>query len=74
LDWQKDRATFQIDSQTLFETQTVPEASLGFVVWVDNQYAAFPPDGRLRFGTLNNLEAAWIEIRQLTINGQEAIC
>jgi hypothetical protein len=43
---------------------------LGFVLWVDNQYAAFPPDGRIRFGSLENPEPAWIEVRNLSINGQ----
>jgi hypothetical protein len=73
LEWQEERASFQIDSQTLFETPTAPHASLGFVVWVDNQYAAFSPDGRLQFGSLANSEPAWIELRQLSINGQEPV-
>jgi hypothetical protein len=71
LDWQKAQATFQVDGQPLFETKVVPDSPLGFVLWIDNQYAAFHPDGRLRFGTLDNPEPAWIEVRQLTINGLE---
>ena len=73
LEWRKERATFQVDGQILFETKTAPDAALGFVVWVDNQYAAFPSDGRLRFGSLANPEPAWIELRQLTLNGKEPV-
>jgi hypothetical protein len=32
------------------------------VIWVDNQYAAWPPSGRLSYGTLENHLQAWIEI------------
>jgi len=43
--------------------------SLGFggVLWIDNQYAAFPPDGRLSYGTLASPESEWLEIRLLEI-------
>jgi hypothetical protein len=70
LDWKNDRAIFQVDGRVLFETEIVPQGPLGFVLWVDNQYAAFPPDGRIRFGTLENPEPAWIEVRNLSINGR----
>jgi hypothetical protein len=34
---------------------------------MDNQYAAWGPDGRLKYGTLPNM-SAWIEIRELKIS------
>jgi len=71
LEWQPEGAIMQVDGEKLFETKVVPTEPLGFVVWVDNQYAAFRPDGQLRFGTLENPEPAWIEIRELTFNGQK---
>jgi len=70
LDWCEDQAVFQVDGRRLFETVIVPQGPLGFVLWVDNQYAAFPPDGRVGFGTLENQEPAWIEIKNLIINDQ----
>lgn len=70
LDWQNERATFQIDGREIFETEIVPKGPLGFVLWVDNQFAAYPPDGRIKFGSLENPEPAWIEVRELSINGQ----
>jgi len=43
-------------------------SGLGIVLWVDNRYAAYPPDGRIRYGALKNPEAAWIEIKDLTVS------
>jgi hypothetical protein len=62
IQWVRDRVTFQVDDQT-FETPLTPNGPLGLVIWIDNQFAAFPPDGRLSYGTLPFSEAAWLEIR-----------
>jgi hypothetical protein len=35
------------------------------VLWIDNQYAALPPKGRLSFGTLPVPQPAWIEIADI---------
>jgi hypothetical protein len=37
------------------------------VIWIDNQYAALPPTGRLSFGALPNPQPAWIEISDLSL-------
>jgi hypothetical protein len=34
---------------------------------IDNQYAAFIPDGKIGFGVLENPEPAWLEIKELEI-------
>jgi hypothetical protein len=60
--WEAGQATFRLDGTSVLETGTSPGAPLGLVVWVDNQYAAWRPDGRLGWGTLANPEPAWIEI------------
>ena len=49
------------------QTNISPNGPLSLVIWVDNQYAALPPRGRLRYGTLPNPEPAWLEIRELSI-------
>lgn len=61
LDWHSDRVTFHLDGEVVFETSVVPSSPLGLVIWVDNQYAALPPNGRFGYGTLANENAAWIE-------------
>ena len=66
LDWHTDGVSFAVDGESCFSTPVVPRAPLGLVLWIDNQYAAFPPDGRLRFGTLPNL-SAWLELADLAI-------
>jgi hypothetical protein len=40
---------------------------LGLVLWIDNQYAAFPPTGRLRIGSLLNPESAWLELADVEV-------
>jgi hypothetical protein len=67
LNWQAQRVTFRVDGEIKLQTDAVPRGPLGLVLWVDNQFAAFSPDGRIRFGTLENPEAAWIEIQDLRV-------
>ena len=64
---QPAQAAFLIDGQTRFETPVVPRGQLGFVLWIDNQYAAFRPDGRLASGTLKTEQAVTLEVADLTI-------
>ncbi len=65
LEWRADRVRFLLDGELRFETTTAPRAPLGLVLWIDNQYVAFPPTGRLRFGRLPNPEPAWLELADL---------
>jgi hypothetical protein len=54
-----------VDDETVLHTPVTPRGPLGLVIWIDNQYAAVPPDGRLRFGALENPEPAWIEVEMI---------
>jgi hypothetical protein len=56
-----DLVSFRVDGNPVLETGLVPNGPLGLVMWVDNQYAALPPDGRLSFGNLATEEVAWVE-------------
>lgn len=67
LRWDQNAASFQVDGVKVFETSLVPHPPLGLVLWIDNQYLSFPPNGRLRYGTLENSDSAWLEIRSLAI-------
>ena len=62
LEWHIKGVIFRLDGRTVLETPLAPAGPLGLVIWVDNQYAAWPPSGRLSFGSLANSQAAWIEI------------
>ena len=68
LEWQADGVRFEVDGAVALETAQVPRAPLGLVLWIDNQYAAFPPQGTLRFGTLANPEPAWLELAEIEVS------
>ena len=62
LDWQPDGVTFMVDGDTIAAAPVAPRGPLALVLWIDNQYAALPPTGRLRYGTLANPGPAWLEV------------
>ncbi len=68
IDWRRDEVGFSLDGESVLRTQLSPLGPLGLVLWIDNQFAALPPDGRLRYGTLENPEPAWIELRGISVN------
>ncbi|MCC6957760.1 MAG: hypothetical protein IT316_13260 [Anaerolineales bacterium] len=65
LEWQAGQVRFEVDGDPLLCTAVSPCGPLGLVVWIDNQYAAFRPDGGLGYGTLETRQPAWIEVRNL---------
>ena len=62
LDWQAQQVRFWVDDGLVLETPFAPRPPLGLVIWIDNQFLAFRPNGRLQAGTQAILEPAWIEI------------
>jgi len=68
LTWREGVVEFFLDGALVFETAISPVGRLGFVLWIDNQFMAFPPDGRLRYGTLKNPDPVWIEVFNLEIS------
>jgi hypothetical protein len=62
MEWRDGSVHFHVDDQLVLETEVAPASPLGLVIWIDNQYAAFPPDGRLRSGALLSQEETWIEV------------
>jgi hypothetical protein len=67
LDWRDERVSFEVDNVSVFESAVSPEPPLGLVIWIDNQYAAFTPEGKIGFGVLENPEPAWLEIKDLDL-------
>jgi hypothetical protein len=66
--WLREGVEFGVDGRTILKTSIGLASPLGLVIWIDNQYAAWTPEGRLAYGTLDN-PAAWLEIRELEVNG-----
>ena len=67
LDWQPGTTTFKVDGQVVLTTQVSPRGQLGLVLWIDNQYAAFTPQGSLLFGRLPTPETAWVELKDIKV-------
>lgn len=67
LTWEEKRVSLEVDNVEVFESAVSPNPPLGLVIWIDNQYASFTPDGKIRFGVLANPEPAWLEIKELEI-------
>lgn len=67
LEWLPDRARFFVNETMIHETDIAPAGPLGLVIWIDNQFAAFRPDGRWKFGTLENFTPAWMEVDAVEI-------
>ena len=67
LEWREEHVSFEVDEVPVFESPVSPNPPLGLVIWIDNQYAAFTPEGKIGFGVLENPEPAWIEIKDIEI-------
>ncbi|MCJ7569048.1 MAG: family 16 glycosylhydrolase [Anaerolineales bacterium] len=65
IEWLEKGAHFSVDGETVLQTTVSPPAPLGFVAWIDNQYAIASPAGGFRFGVLPLAEEQWLEIRSL---------
>ena len=67
LDWLPDSVCFRVDGQPVHAAPTAPRGPLGFIAWIDNQYAVVTPQGRFQFGTLTIHEPQWLALDQVTI-------
>ena len=67
LEWSQNRVVWYVDEAQAFESFVSPNPPLGLVIWLDNQYASFTPDGKIGFGVLENPEPAWLEIEGLEV-------
>lgn len=67
LEWSPKRVVWEVDDVPVFESPVSPNPPLGLVIWIDNQFAAFTPDGKLSFGLLEG-EEAWLEIDDLLMS------
>ena len=66
LDWLSDEATFSVDGKLALHVLRPPTRPLGFVAWLDNQFAIATPRGDFRFGTLD-CGPQWLEMDSIRI-------
>lgn len=68
LEWSQRGVAWYVDEVLTFESSASPNPPLGLVIWIDNQFASFTPDGKIGFGVLENPEPAWLEISNLNLS------
>lgn len=67
LRWSEGRSAFWVDDALILETPVSPRSPLGLVLWIDNQFTAWRPNGNIGFGVLENTEPAWLEVKDLVL-------
>ena len=67
LDWQLNGVSYIVDGNPIFTTPISPDGPLGLVLWIDNQYAAFTPQGKISVGTLSSDTPFWLELENLSV-------
>ena len=66
LEWRQTEALFWVDDQLMLRAPQPPTRPLGFIAWLDNQYAVATPRGVLRFGALAS-GPQWFELDSVSI-------
>ena len=70
IDWRRAGATFAVDGAVVHEAPDAPRGAMGFITWIDNQYAVVTPKGRLGFGLVPVERPQSLTIERVTIEGQ----
>ncbi len=65
IDWEIDRTRFLVDDQIILDTDRSPRGPMGFIAWIDNQYAIVTPQGQFKFGLVDVEEEQWLEIESI---------
>jgi hypothetical protein len=65
--WLEQRVIFRVDEKEVMSSTVSPKKPLGFVAWIDNQYATISPMEGLRFGVLPTTEGQWLQLGDLQI-------
>lgn len=67
LEWQPDSAVFRVDGLERLRSPAPPRGPLGFVTWIDNQYAIASLEGKFGFGLCEVRAEQWLELEGLVI-------
>jgi hypothetical protein len=67
LDWLEREAVFRVDGVERLRSPAPPRGPLGFVLWLDNQYAIASRDGRFGFGLCEAREEQWLEVEGVKV-------
>ncbi len=67
LDWQPGEARFTVDGVVRLRSPASTNRPLGFVMWIDNQYAIASEAGQFGFGVTPLPEAQWLEVQNFKL-------
>ena len=68
IEWSKQAAIFTVDDVVVLNTQDPPDGPLGFVLWIDNQFAVASPLKGFHFGTTLTKHNEWLEVKILELS------
>lgn len=66
IDWFPRRVRFAVDGRTVLDTDRSPRGPLGFIAWIDNQYAIVTPQGHFGWGLVGG-GGQWLELQNFSI-------
>jgi hypothetical protein len=72
IEWEHACATFCVDGRPVLRAPHPPTAPLGFVAWIDNQFAVARPEAGLRFGVLPTADPQALDILSAEITSGAA--
>lgn len=67
MEWHTEQVRFWVDGEQVHQTRFSPGGRLGFVAWVDNQYAVVTPQGRFGFGVVGTTAPQSLHLERLSI-------
>jgi len=70
LEWEMEHTSWYVNDALIFESTVSPKPPLGVIIWIDNQYAAFTPKGKISFGVLDG-EEEWLEVADIRFCAKE---
>lgn len=65
--WQEDTVEFYVDDEHVHHSPHSPSGPLGFVAWLDSQYAIVTPQGNFGFGFVQRSEAQQLVLEEIEI-------
>jgi hypothetical protein len=67
IEWLPYEVRFYVDGAEVYRTAMSPSGKLGFVAWVDNQYAVVTPQGRFQWGLVGTSQPQTLHLERIQI-------
>lgn len=72
LDWRRDHVDFALDGGLIHRANVKLGGPLGFIAWIDNQYAVVTPQGHFELGLLPAAQPQTLILEHLTLKTGDA--